>query len=84
MLQRLAKALSKNPNGKMVTRLNSYIIGIQNYFKIATRVNLEFNRIWYYLTNLLYNRLKNVAEYGVPRDPPDTYRRLYGKYQFKT
>lgn len=83
-LRKEIRNLSKQPTGKQVARLNSIIMGLQNYFAVATRVQKEFGRIWYDLSKLLFNRLKNVAEYGIPRDPPEIYRERYGRYQYKT
>ncbi|MBT9282004.1 MAG: group II intron reverse transcriptase/maturase [Hydrogenibacillus schlegelii] len=83
-LRKLVKELARNPNGKMVARLNAYILGLQNYFRKASRVNLEFNRIWNDVRKLLSSRLRGKAEYGIPRDPPEVYRRLYGGYRFRT
>lgn len=83
-LQKAAKELSKSPSGKLVNRMNSIILGLQRYFEMASRVQTEFRRIWYDLSRLLHNRLRNTAEYGLPRDPPETYRRLYGNYRMKT
>ncbi|PTQ51035.1 MAG: Retron-type RNA-directed DNA polymerase [Hydrogenibacillus schlegelii] len=83
-LRKMVKELARAPSGKMVARLNAYIRGVQNYFRKASRVSQELGRIWYDLSRLLHNRLKDKAEYGIPRDPPETYRRLYGNYRFQT
>lgn len=83
-LRKMVKELARNPNGKMVARLNAYILGLQNYFKKASRVNREFSRIWYDIGRLLSSRLKGKAEYGIPRDPPEVYRRFYGGYRLWT
>lgn len=83
-LRKMVKELAKAPSGKMVARLNAYIRGLQNYFNKASRVSEEFGRIWFSLSKLLRNRLKGKAEFGIPRDPPETYRRLYGNYRYAT
>ncbi|QZA34143.1 group II intron reverse transcriptase/maturase [Hydrogenibacillus sp. N12] len=83
-LRKGIKELARSPSGKLVAWLNSIILGLQRYFEMASRVQIEFSRIWYDLRKLLHNRLKNKAEYGIPRDPPETYRRLYGRHRYAT
>ncbi|CAM3607243.1 reverse transcriptase [Hydrogenibacillus schlegelii] len=83
-LRKMVKELARAPSGRMVSRLNAYIRGIQNYFRKASRVGKELGRIWFDLFKLLCNRLKGKAEFGIPRDPPETYRRLYSKYRYPT
>lgn len=41
-----------------VSLLNSYILGIHNYYKIATHCNIDFNKIHSLTRHLLKNRLK--------------------------
>ncbi|MDF2789911.1 MAG: putative intron 2 protein [Neobacillus sp.] len=62
---------------------NSYILGIKNYFKIATHINKDFGKIAYHLMKTMYNRLKSIGKYGKPINPSETYKRLH-KNNFKT
>ncbi|MCR6841323.1 group II intron reverse transcriptase/maturase, partial [Bacillus thuringiensis] len=39
------KAIQKNPSGKTVQDYNSYVLGIKNYYKIATHVTIDFAEI---------------------------------------
>ncbi|EKE04045.1 MAG: group II intron reverse transcriptase/maturase, partial [uncultured bacterium] len=41
------KNLRKHPNRNNVNLLNSTILGIQNYYKMATNVNMSLNKIAY-------------------------------------
>lgn len=42
-----------------MNKLNSIILGLHNYYKIATHVNLSFNRIAFLENKTLNNRLKS-------------------------
>ena len=44
---------------KLVQMYNSYLIGVHNYYSIATHVNLDFQKIAYDVKKSLYNRLKH-------------------------
>lgn len=64
-----------------VNKLNAMIIGVHNYYKIATNVSLDFNKINYLTSTTLHNRLKQVIT-----DKPvisRTYKKLYGNYKGK-
>ena len=54
------------------------ILGIQNYYNIATMVNIDLGRIGYSLTRILKNRL------GKGNYKKDIlYERRYSKYNYK-
>ena len=62
-LRKEYKKLCKNSNkvdlmGK-INKLNSYIVGLHNYFKIATNVNLDFSSIDFETMKTRYNRLQH-------------------------
>ena len=44
---------------KLVQMYNSYLIGVHNYYCIATHVNMDFQEIAYDVKKSLYNRLKH-------------------------
>ena len=62
---------------------NAYILGIKNYFKVATHINIDFGKIAYRLSKTMYNRLKPIGKYGKPIKPSETYKRLH-KNNFRT
>lgn len=80
--QRL-KIIQKNPSWQNVASYNAYVVGIHNYYGIATHVNIDFSQIAYSLLHTHYNRLKNIGKHGVSRSPPSTYKKNY-KNNFKT
>lgn len=69
--------LQKYPNKLSVSNYNSYVLGVHNYYGIATQVSKDFSEIAYSLLYTTYNRLKSVGKYEVPRSPPKVYSRIY-------
>jgi group II intron reverse transcriptase/maturase len=66
---------------KEVNKLNSMILGLHNYYKVATRVNLDFSLIAFLVNKTLNNRLKcNLNKQG---HISKTFKKYYGKYNFK-
>jgi len=73
----LLKAIQKKPSKKNVAMYNSYVLGVHNYYSIATQVSRDFSDIAYSLKCIRYNRLKKVAKYERPRSPPISYKNHY-------
>ena len=44
---------------KLIQMYNSYLIGVHNYYSIATHVNLDFQKIAFDVKKSLYNRLNH-------------------------
>lgn len=44
---------------RLIQKYNSYVIGIHNYYSIATHVNLDVHKIAFDVKKSLYNRLKH-------------------------
>ena len=44
---------------RLIQKYNSYVIGIHNYYSIATHVNLDIHKIAFNVKKSLYNRLKH-------------------------
>lgn len=60
---------------------NSTVLGLQNYFKIATNVSKDFGEIDFYIRKSLTNRLKGrISNKG---EPDLTYKKIYGNYNGK-
>lgn len=77
------KVIQKSPTAQNVLLYNAFVLGIHNYFKYATNVNVNMNRLAYDLSKTLYNRLKPVSKYESPNNSPPTFKRFY-KNNFKT
>ncbi|ETJ99341.1 group II intron reverse transcriptase/maturase [Eubacterium nodatum ATCC 33099] len=61
-----------------VVKLNKIILGVHNYYSMATMCNFDFHDI-YFLVNPIMNRLKKNYTRGKPTSA--IYLKLYGKYQ---
>lgn len=66
MLKRSINNIGKNGEdaGKMLNQINSQIIGLHQYYNVATMVNHDFGDIAYELSYLIENKLKYIAQQG--------------------
>lgn len=55
--------IKKHTTIKNVNNLNSAILGIHNYYKTATNVNVDFRRINFLVRTILYNRLRMISKF---------------------
>ena len=78
------KRIQKSPTPQSVKRYNAWVLGVQNYFRIATHVTEDLPEIAYRLNRVMYNRLKSIGKYGIPKEPSATYEKFYGNYKCKT
>lgn len=60
-----------------VVKLNSIILGVHNYYSMATMCNIDFHRV-YFLVKPTMNRLKKNYTRGHPTNA--IYLKLYGNY----
>jgi hypothetical protein len=64
-----------------VSNYNATILGMHNYYQIATHVNLNFKKIAFLVSKSLHNRLKNIrSDTGIKSK---AHIKVYGKYNFK-
>ena len=75
------KGMAKETNPQTVMAYNAAVMGIQNYYQVATNVNLDFRKIAFHIRKTLHNRLDNCkSDKGkISR----TYNKFYGKYNGK-
>lgn len=59
IIGKIRQTYNKGVEYKLVQMYNSYLIGVHNYYCIATHVNLDFQEIAYDVKKSLYNRLKH-------------------------
>lgn len=76
-IRKRVKEIQNHTTAKVINNYNSYVLGIQNYYRIATHVNIDFKDVSYRILKTLYNRLNTIAKYETPRSPPPLYKRLY-------
>lgn len=75
------KAIKKKPEAVIAQKLNSKILGIQNYYSVATRVSKDMNKIGYIFRKSLRSCLNKILKEGEIVNK--TYQKLYGKYNYK-
>ena len=73
--------IKNNPKIYNVKKLNSMILGWHNYYSIATHVNIDFGEINFLVRKRLYNRTKSIRSDCLYEN--ETYKKFYGKYNFK-
>lgn len=59
--KRLVKKIQKNPTPANIALYNSYVLGTQNYYRVATNSNLDFGDIGYYLLLRMKVRWRSIA-----------------------
>jgi len=75
------KTIKKNPTVRNCNNYNATILGLQNYYKIASNCNIDFSEIAFLVRKSLYNSTRSIrSKIGIKTK---TYERLYGKYNFK-
>ena len=81
-LTKQIKEIRQNTTIKQVSKLNSMILGMHNYYSMATHVNLNFSEIAFLVNRILENRLKSVL--STTGTESKTFKKIYGKYNFQT
>ncbi|MBN1040228.1 group II intron reverse transcriptase/maturase [Clostridium botulinum] len=81
-LKKAIKFVQKKPTSNNMLRLNSKILGMHNYYKIATHASNDFNEIYYSLSLALHNRWKVISSANTNKNK--TYMKFYGEYNYKT
>ena len=72
------KKIQKKTNIREVSKLNGIILGMHNYYKIATRASEDFAEIHFLVHKCIYNRLRK--KFSRKPNLSKGYIRLYGKY----
>ena len=75
------KRIQRCNRSNEVTKLNSIILGLHNYYNCASHISKDMKDIHYLVSRTLYNRLRIFMS-----DKPKasrTFDRLYGKYNGK-
>lgn len=78
LIKQEIKELQKRRTAQQALKFNSVILGIQNYYRMATMVNIDFRKIVYIVNKSLMNRV------GKPSDEKDKkYKLRYKGYNFQ-
>jgi len=74
--------LAENNTSAQVNKYNSMILGLHQYYCIASHVNKDFNEISYKTIRTIKNRLKNIVSRKTTK-MPRAYEKYYGSYNLK-
>ena len=80
-LKEKIKLIKKNPTVANCNKYNAAILGLQNYYKIASNCNKDFRKIAFLVGKNLYNSTRSIRSKTGTKTK--TYERLYGKYKFR-
>lgn len=79
VVSKLREQIKKVENGQQeVSKLNAMIIGIQNYYRYATHITVDFSKIDFSVRKTLYNRTKAFLSYKGTKS--NTFKKLYPKF----
>jgi len=73
--------LQKNTTRNNVVSYNASVLGMHNYYRVATHVSLDFSKIAYIVNKSLNNRTKKIRSDKGTKSK--VYEKFYGKYNFK-
>jgi len=77
----LIKKIQKNPTAINIGLYNSYVLGTQNYYRIATHCTIDFSNIGYYLDRIAKIRWRSIV---TNKGSPDkVYKEKYKGYDKK-
>ncbi|MGL5100579.1 MAG: hypothetical protein ACRC6B_11230 [Fusobacteriaceae bacterium] len=62
LIKQEVKDLQKRRTALQVSKFNSVILGIQNYYRMATMVNIDFRKIGYIVNKFLINRIGKSSD----------------------
>lgn len=75
------REFKKNKDANEVIKFNSKILGLHNYYKVATNVSVDFKDIAYLVKRTLYNSTKDMR--SKDGHISKTFIKYYGKYKYK-
>jgi group II intron reverse transcriptase/maturase len=73
--------IQKSPTRKSVSRYNSVVVGVQNYYRMATNVNLDFSEIDYRMLRFRTSKIKSIMSKSGKTS--NAYKKFYAGYNFK-
>lgn len=75
------KAIQKKPCAETVWHYNTVVMGIQNYYAVATRISKNLSELSSHLNKTLYNRLINFRTEAKFTDMSPTLQKRYKGYK---
>ncbi|PET42318.1 group II intron reverse transcriptase/maturase [Bacillus sp. AFS001701] len=77
------KLVKKKPSTQTVWNFNTVVMGIQNYYSVASQITINLNKLNYHLRKTLYNQLKNIRTEASFHDMTKTLQKRYKGYKSK-
>ncbi|MFC0475952.1 group II intron reverse transcriptase/maturase [Robertmurraya beringensis] len=77
------KKIQKDPTSQKVWNFNTVVMGIQNYYSVASQITKDLSEINYSLRIVLYNRLRENYKEASLTDMTKTLKKRYGQYKPK-
>jgi RNA-directed DNA polymerase len=77
------KLVKKKPCIQTAWNFNSVVMGIQNYYSVASQITINLNELNYHLRRTLYNQLKNIRTEASFHDMTKTLQKRYKGYESK-
>jgi RNA-directed DNA polymerase len=77
------KVVKKKPCIQTVWNFNTVVMGIQNYYSVATQITINLNELNAHLRKTLYNQLKNIRTEASFHDMTMTLQKRYKGYKAK-
>ena len=76
-IRKKVKEIQKHPNPQTVGEYNSFILGVRNYYEVASHVSVDFSKISYQTSKTKRVRLIKNAKYGRPKRKTTLYRKCF-------
>ncbi|MGG3523465.1 group II intron reverse transcriptase/maturase [Bacillus pseudomycoides] len=82
-IRRRIQTIQRSTIRKNVQLYNAYVLGLRNYFRYATHINIDMKQLAFNVSLTIFNRLKSIGKYGVPINAPPTYKKFF-KNNYRT
>lgn len=79
-LRTVVEEIRSIPTADTANRFNATVLGLHNYYRCATLVNIDFNKIGYRIYKSLVCKTKQVRNSSGQMSK--AYQKFYGSYQF--
>lgn len=77
------KVIKRKPCIQTVWNFNTVVMGIQNYYSVATNISINLNELNAHLRRTLYNQLRNIRTEASFHEMTKTLQKRYKGYKTK-
>lgn len=82
-IKQAIKKIAKEQSRESVWRYNTVVMGIHNYYEVATHISKDLGKLSQHFTKILYNRLRRDWKPAQKSDLSETLYKRYGRYNPK-